>query len=454
VSDLPYLGLPPSYSGPGEVSGPGGASGYRLPPSPERLHPLSPLVRLGRAAISLVWVFALATVDSHESHSHSYLPDIGIAALLFLLGLISWAVTTWSVHGDVLEVATGLIRRKVVRLPLSRVQAVDVVEPWLARLFGLAEVRVRSGSGATGDARLQYLKQADAISVRNAVMALAHGLPDSTPEAVSWPLERIDNRVLVVSTLASRAVLVPAVLLAGAGVAASVGQPVVASLLGLYGAVTCFGVGRRVANMWGFSVSEAPDGLRVQTGVGSRSGETIPISRIQALRHAEPFLWRARGWRSLSVHLAGGVSHRRNQPRGPVRRALFPAGTSSQIDPLLLRVIGRTAIAGVKPPARARWRAPLSYHFRCAGHDGVIASSSWGRISRRTELIPLAKVQSVRYSQGPLSRALGLATVRLDAAGREAVVSFEFFDANEARRLLDELVAACAAARASARTAL
>ena len=421
-------------------------AGGALPRVPQRLHPLSPVVRLGRAVIGLVYIAGSALLQSRSGHPN-YWVDAVIVAVGVVAGVISWAVTTWSVDGSILQVSTGLIRRKVVRLPLSRVQAVDLVEPWLARVLGLAEVRVRTGGGGGGDARLQYLSVSHAQAVRTALVALAHGLPGSTPEAVDRPLVKVDNGLLVLSTLLTGRVLSSVAFVGLEVVLFTIHQTVVASSLLLYMFASLSALGRRIANEWGLAVSESPDGLRVKTGLGSRVRETIPPNRIQALHQLEPLFWRAFGWQRLEIHLAGGVARRRNQPRAVVRRALLPVGHRPECDLLLSRLLGRTGVALTTPPSRGRVRSPFSFHFLAAGHDGWVAMSTSGRLSRRTEIIPLAKVQSIHYVQGPILRALRLATVRVVAAGRDTSVSWRQWDAFEARKLVDELTAACAAAR-------
>ncbi len=97
--------------------------------------------------------------------------------------------------------------------------------------------------------------------------------------------------------------------------------------------------------------------------------------------------------------------------------------------------------------ARARWKAPLSYHFLAAGHDGTLAVAVTGRVNRQTTWVPLAKAQSVRLVQGPLQRMLGLATVHLDAAGRRVRAEFRERRQEEARGLVTELAALSRTAR-------
>src|SRR5689334_13782923 len=106
---------------------------------------------------------------------------------------------------------------------------------------------------------------------------------------------------------------------------------------------------------------------------------------------------------------------------------------------------GRPALR--KPPRRAWWKAPLSYHFLAAGHDGTLAVAVVGRLRRGTTWVPLAKAQSVRLVQGPLQRRLGLATVHLDAAGRRVRAEFRERGQEEARALVDELAALSRSAR-------
>ena len=62
-----------------------------------------------------------------------------------------------------------------------------------------------------------------------------------------------------------------------------------------------------------------------------------------------------------------------------------------------------------------------------------------GRLRRVTCWVPLEKVQSVRRVQGPLQRALHVATVHVDVAGRRVDARFKDRDEHEADRLVDEL---------------
>ena len=73
-----------------------------------------------------------------------------------------------------------------------------------------------------------------------------------------------------------------------------------------------------------------------------------------------------------------------------------------------------------------------------------------GRVCRETTWVPLEKVQSVRWVQGPLQRRLGLATVHLDVAGRRVSAKIENRDSAEALQILSTLPDLARAARSRA----
>ena len=61
--------------------------------------------------------------------------------------------------------------------------------------------------------------------------------------------------------------------------------------------------------------------------------------------------------------------------------------------------------------------------------------ASRGRVCRKTTWVPLEKVQSIRWVQGPVQRQLGLASVRLDVAGKRVTANMEDRSAAEAAEI-------------------
>jgi putative membrane protein len=92
-------------------------------------------------------------------------------------------------------------------------------------------------------------------------------------------------------------------------------------------------------------------------------------------------------------------------------------------------------------------RAPLSWHNLRVWHDEAYVVCMSGRLRRTIVVVPLAKVQSLRWNQGPISRALRLASVHADTAGRRFPGSAVFRDVAEARELVVRLPDLARAAR-------
>lgn len=431
--------------------GEGGASAT-LPRTWQRLHPLSPIVRAGPSLFGVVVV--LVSTAALPGRRGDPVIDLLIVGVVALGGVVSWAVTRWRVDGDTLRVESGLIRRQSLQVPLSRAQAVDVVEPLLARILGLAEVRVRTGGASHGDARLCYLRLSEAGFVRAGLLAVAHGVHESAPPPPEHLLAVVPNGRLIAAACLTGAIPSSLVVVIALVVVGST-EPAVLIAGGSGSIVTLLTVAatswRRISTEWSFTVAEAPDGLRIRSGLLSRAAETVPRGRVQAVRMVEPLWFRPLGWCRLELHLAGGVKGGKHQQPARLRRALFPVGPLADAALLLARVLPDHRAALTPPPPRARIRAPLSYHFLRAGVGDWCAVATSGRIRRETVWVPLAKVQSLRAAQGPLQRSLGLASVHLDVAGRHSRATLRDRAAQDAVRLLEELPSRCASAREETR---
>jgi putative membrane protein len=282
---------------------------------------------------------------------------------------------------------------------------------------------------------------------------MAHGLPGTTPPPPERSLYVISNRLLVGSIfLTGPAIgsLVPVAVAIGLLATGTVTTAALSAAGGtlLFDVFTLVSrIVKRVADEWGLEVAEAPDGLRIRSGFASRVAETIPYGRVQAVRMLEPLLWRPFGWCRLELHLAGSVRQGHGQPRAAIRRALLPVGSREQAEWLLGRIVADHQVPLTPPPRRAMVRAPLSYHFLAAGRNRSCAVSVSGRVRRLTEIVPLAKVQSIRYAQGPFQRFLDLASVHLDVPGRRTSVRWCHRANTEAEQLVEVLPAECEAAR-------
>ncbi|HWE81235.1 MAG TPA: PH domain-containing protein [Gaiellaceae bacterium] len=411
-----------------------------------RLHPVSPFVRGGRATIG-IFVLLVPDVLLGRSIAHDYVP-IAIAGGLVAVGFVSWLVTRWRIDADDLQIETGLVRRRSLRFPLSQVQAIDVVRPGLARMFRVAELRLRMGGASGSTARLAYLPEHEVEPLRARLLSLADG---AVPHEEQGEPATVEEHLL---TTVPTARLVASILISDVGVVAEAAlvalivtgllAPAVAVgvITGGTAAILAIGtaVWRRFNQEYRLSVAETGDGLRLHSGLVALTTETIRPGRVQGVRMVEPLLWRRLGWCRLEVDLAG---RQRSKGEGQAERgklrAVLPVGSRSDAERLLDRIVPDRPREQSRPPARAGWKSPLRYRFLAWGRTETCLGTTSGRLRRVTAWVPLEKAQSIRYVQGPLQRRLRLASVHVDVAGRGLHATIRDRDAREAERVLGEL---------------
>jgi putative membrane protein len=402
---------------------------------------MSPLVRSGRTVAALVVFLAYTSIQRESGETTHFVVDAILVGAVLVLGLVHWLVTRFSFDGETLHVETGLLRRDTRKVPVARIQAVDVVQPFIAKVLDVAELRIRvAGSGK--EERLAYLHLERAHALRASLLAAHHGLDPSTPEPPEHPVAEVRGGRLATSVALTGSAAFLVCILVGLGVVFSLSERagkalVAAAFVYLIGLVT--GVWRRFSSQYGFTIAQAPDGIRVRRGLLGTVAETIPARRIQAIRQIEPVLWRPWHWRRLEVDLAGVGKRDAASGTGSVVRTLLPVGEEGVATMVRAMVLDDRGVTLTRPPSRARLKAPLSYHHLRAGHDDEVVMAVTGRLRRVTCWVPLEKVQSVRRVQGPLQRALRVATVHVDVAGRRVDATFKDRDEHEADRLVDEL---------------
>lgn len=415
-----------------------------------RLHPLSPVVRFGR----LLLAFIIVTLPSLESTRTPRGFDLRFPALVWtallavacVTAVLTWVVTKWRIDGAALRIDTGILRRQSIRIPLTRIQAVDIVVPLAARVLGLAEVRVVSAGRGGQHGRLTYLAAAEAEAVRGQLLALAHGLAAETPQPPSLVLLHVDNARLIGALSVRARVAVPLMLMlasiAGIVISPAAGVAAVSSVLTVVVAAVV-AVGRAFNEDFDFTISEAGDGVRLDRGLLQRRHETIPYGRMQAVRLTQPLLWRPFGWWRLEVDVARQRTPREGDAQGAVEaRTLVPVARRPEALWVLARVFpdaGVTPPAGAEAPPRALLKAPLSHHFLAAWMGTRYAYARTGRVQEATVIVPLDKIQSLRLHSGPVQRRLRLATLSIDTAGQRWQAAARCRDQAEAERLIWQL---------------
>ncbi|MCD0452285.1 PH domain-containing protein [Actinocorallia sp. API 0066] len=365
--------------------------------------------------------------------------SVPVALVAGGVGLWHWWALRYWIEGDDLVVDTGIVRSRIRRIPLSRTQGVDVVQPLVGRVLGLAEVRVELAGGASAEIVLRYLGEREARALRAELLALAAGLPAHTPEAPERPFGRVTLGMLVASLL----LRIP-VLLAVAAFFAFVVFGIVFGELGVLAVAVPLllgllqGVVAPLVRFTEFAIAVAPDGIRLRYGLFETRVQTIPPGRIQAARVTEPLIWRVFGWARVEVTVAG---------YGGDRQAL-----SSTLLPVGPRWAAFALVAEFFPsPAEVPLTTGRREHA-AAGASREVFVTRRGWACRTWDVVAFARAQSVRLTATPWQRLRGLATVHVDVPPGPVQVAAVDRDVVEARELADETVVRAALARAGAAT--
>ncbi len=381
---------------------------------------------------------------------------LGALALGELIGLVQWWFTRYLVDADELRIDSGVLTKSSRRIPFERIQSVDIAEPLVARVFGLAELRVDLAGGEDSSTRLRLLPLDQARAMRRLLLDRAHGRRDDGPDAPDLdpadegelitvvPPERIIlGTVLSLDFLGAVGVLV---LLLAAAVGFS--QPLV--LLGGVVPVVTWAVriiAVRVVSQWGFTLRRTPRGLRIERGLLSRTSQTIPFARVQGVAVDEPVVWRRLGWQRLEVDVAGYASAS-DDSITETSSTLLPIADAA----LAAAVVDELVHHGVDVPhvrvARRGWPfAPVGWRFRWIGAEGPVVVSRTGWLSRRTSVVPHHKAQSVALRQGPLQRRLRVATVEVHTPAGPVDVEARHLTSADARAVWEDQLARAREAR-------
>ncbi|GLP66020.1 MULTISPECIES: PH domain-containing protein [unclassified Streptomyces] len=409
-------------------------------PVPERrLHPITPL-RRAWAPVAVVIGWAVHDPDQAQRQLTRLTTTTLLIALAVvvpaaaLYGFLTWWFTHFAVTDTELRIRTGLLFRRTAHIRLERIQAVDVTQPLLARVAGVAKLRL-DVVGTDKKDELAFLGEREARALRAELLARAAGFAPETAhevgEAPARELMRTPARDLALSLVLTGATWVSLV-------AALVVPPllwwathslwtVLATAVPLLGAAGASSVGRFVSE-YDWTVGESPDGLRIDHGLLDRTHETVPPGRVQTVRIVEPLLWRRRGWVRVELDVAGSSNS-----------VLVPVAPREVAEAVIARVLPGVTVpppsALSRPPRRAGRCVPVWWRGHGLAVTDAVFASRQGLLRRSLALVPHAKVQSVRLAQGPWERLWRVADVHVDT-GANKTVTARLRDAQEAAELL------------------
>jgi putative membrane protein len=238
----------------------------------------------------------------------------------------------------------------------------------------------------------------------------------------------------------------------------------------------------------GLTVTRVGNDLRIRRGLFDRRDTSIPLARVQLVQLTAHPVHRVLGLVDLRVVSAGRagpgtagtdravvpvltvpeVEHLLAiiLPQAMPRPSLVPAPTRARLRQLVGPLV-RTAVLVAAALLCVEWlgvdaRAPeltvtslalaaavvfgiATYRGLGASEFGPVIASQRGAIVRRTDLVPLARLQSTRRTASFFQRRRRLATLWLDVSGLHQGVALVDRDADEAEHLLERLATTDAA---------
>lgn len=434
-----------------------------------RMHPGTILLEVLRAAPStLLAIPALIGVGSRMGMPVALAMLAAGAVVLVGFKWLAWRSFTYRLAQGELVIERGVLHRQRRSIPLDRIQDVAIEQKPLARLAGLAVVRVETGGGEADDAVFDSVTLAEAHRLREALRRGAVG--ETAGEGAPPPLFAMPSRRVVLFGLFNFSLFWVA---AGFGALQSLDQiadidwrawlgiagrtlrshinPVTIASLILAALVLGAGAGivRTLLREYGFRLDDLGNRLRRTRGLLTRSEVVVAKQRIQlAMIHRAP-LRRLFGWEALAVQTLGGSDDAGG------RQMLVPFGRSDDV----ARTVAATGLAPFEREALApvasghvirgliRRCVPLVVVF---GGAGFVFAPLWlgllllapslfvsrlqrrhhryavlpesiqitrGVLSQRDWIVPYRAVQVVVVRETWLQRLLGVATVVLDTPG-------------------------------------
>ena len=483
---------------------------------PRRLDPRTVLIRALPGLPSAIFAVPVVLAASRGGGLTLALA-VMIAALLMgvalIAGWLSWRMFTYQVLPDQLVISRGIINRSRRSIPAQRIQDVSIKQGVLARLIGLAEVRIETGGGEKDEGRLDSVSLAEAHRLRELLrgMSRAAAAPATVTPLSSDADEPIlfrlgFGRLLFFGLFRFSLLWIAAILGAGQyldqaldpdrdqwaqvwdlaeqellprlSLAFALGAAGVAIGLGLMA-----GVIRTILQYYGFKLSLAEGRFRYSRGLLTRSEVVVARRQIQLGLVEWGLLSGALGWCAFKVQTLGGSDHVSG------RQELAPFARASEVQPLI-------ALAGLPGFDRSGLRPVSSWHTRIAliGFVAIPASAlgvaaiwfplaglllltlpltlavallrrrhhryalaetsllvSRGVLKRREWTVPYGNIQSVTLRRGPLQRRMGVTSVRIDTAGGSGLNGPHIHDLvhGDATELVRQLIQRVEAARAS-----
>jgi putative membrane protein len=339
-----------------------------------RVHPATILLRFLKEAPSTVVALPAGIAILSKGDFSRALGVAAIAGVVFLFfGWLAWSRFKYGVGEREIVIESGVLSRNRRSIPFDRIQDVDIERALLARVFGLAKVRIETGAGGKDEGLLDSVTVAEADRLRAAVRAWREGA--AAPEAAAAEGEAVREapaarvlfamdvpRVLLFGLFNFSLVYIASLFAAlqtfdqwlpfdiydpGRWIGLVEGERLprrftagaivavlfVAILLGVVA-----GVLRTVSRDYGFRLSAEGDRFRRERGLFTRSEAVIAKRRVQLAQVSSGPIRRALGWVGLSFQTLGGATD------GSGLQSAAPFAKPEELPPILAET-GRLRLA-------------------------------------------------------------------------------------------------------------
>jgi putative membrane protein len=388
---------------------------------PRRLHVLSPVF----FAISHAWrLWPLAVILA--ARRQFWLLAAG-ALVLLAWSTIEWLRRTYSLEGGALRLEEGVLARKLRAVPFDRIQQVDLVRKPLHRLLGVATLRVETaGGGSAAEVDLDVVTLAEAQSLRTSLLrAKARSAAARSGQGVA-PAGQVDG-ARIAGVGADGAWVAGDAAGPGAGGAGAAGA-------GGAGAVAA-GAEVAGAEIAAAEVAEAP-AERVLLRLPLRE---VMLAGITGSRAAAALV--VLGPLSQAADWFPGLDDW-------VFQRFDPEAVTPTTPAAFLAVAVLAAVVWLGLAAASSIVTDYGFTLARVENDLVVRR---GLLERREAHLPMARLQVVRIEESLLRRALGLASIRIQSAGRTGAadqsagrLAIPILQRMQVNRVLNELVAGAA----------
>ena len=302
---------------------------------PQRLHPLTLLLRVG-ASLPALLVILLPILRNPGSTENLTSLVLGVLYGLFALPaiLLQYWRFSYRITPKQIVIQSGVLNRKNRSIPIERVQNTQIERNLVARMLGLAKVKIETAGSSGTEGSLEYVHLGEAQKIRQVVRSFQRESADAEADATDE--DEADVETLLDMSLRR-------VLLSGAFRFSLLYLAVIFSVLELFNPETLIqrfiradrldwltevmfshpalaifasvlvavilgwisGIAVHLARYYDFQLWLDGDKLRKRHGLFTVTEGTIPLDKVQTLILRTNPLMRAFGWYELKVQTIG-----------------------------------------------------------------------------------------------------------------------------------------------------